>query len=311
MDHQKVSTARTSLVRSTGSLFILFIVLGLFSPSMSRGFDITHTSSVSVTAVVGSSGSEELGGGGGGGGSSSSSRFTRVFISGFGYPGLPVYISYRGGNVLEAIAGIDGFYSVSVEQIPYGLQTLSIWALDSRGVRSATRSLLVDVPRTVDLIVSEFNVPPTVAVSSIEIKRGEQLKVSGFARPGSLLEPVVAGESLNQEVRVGADGSFEFFLGTAAYAFGGLSIRVRSLSDQLLSKFASIRIGLKSIELTQDNSTKKLQGDVNGDSKVNLTDFSIIAFWYGRSGVPPDVDLTGDGKITLRDFSILAYAWQE
>jgi len=60
----------------------------------------------------------------------------------------------------------------------------------------------------------------------------------------------------------------------------------------------------------KSGSAKK--GDVNGDGKVNLADFSILAYWYKRpltDAAKAQVDLNNDGKITLADFSILAYYW--
>jgi hypothetical protein len=50
-------------------------------------------------------------------------------------------------------------------------------------------------------------------------------------------------------------------------------------------------------------------GDMNTDCRVNLIDFSILAYWYKKAGVPASVDLNGDGKVTIVDFSILAYYW--
>ena len=49
--------------------------------------------------------------------------------------------------------------------------------------------------------------------------------------------------------------------------------------------------------------------DLNNDSRVNILDFSIMAFWYKRLGFPPRVDLNADNNINLTDLSILAYCW--
>ena len=49
--------------------------------------------------------------------------------------------------------------------------------------------------------------------------------------------------------------------------------------------------------------------DFDHDGKINLTDFSIIAYWYMRPSPPSFVDLSGDGNVNLIDFSIMAYYW--
>lgn len=50
--------------------------------------------------------------------------------------------------------------------------------------------------------------------------------------------------------------------------------------------------------------------DINADAKVDLIDFSILAYWWGREVVVnAPYDLNSDGRVTLADFSILAYYW--
>jgi hypothetical protein len=38
-------------------------------------------------------------------------------------------------------------------------------------------------------------------------------------------------------------------------------------------------------------------------------DFSVVAYWYKRTGPPANVDLNKDGRVDLIDFSIMAYNW--
>ena len=65
-----------------------------------------------------------------------------------------------------------------------------------------------------------------------------------------------------------------------------------------------------------DKSVAKcpIKGDLNGDCRVNLIDYSMTAFWYRRPlNAPASLFelklLNSDGKINLVDFSILAYYW--
>ena len=52
-----------------------------------------------------------------------------------------------------------------------------------------------------------------------------------------------------------------------------------------------------------------IRGDLNCDGRVNLTDFSISAFWYQKPNFPSHIDLNNDGRIDIIDFSILAFYW--
>ena len=87
-----------------------------------------------------------------------------------------------------------------------------------------------------------------------------------------------------------------------------------SIGNQLISGFGrviSFTVGTKNVVKTTEI---KLKGDLNGDNKVNLIDFSITAFWYKRVLsanflVKETEALNGDGKVDLVDFSIMAFFW--
>ena len=56
------------------------------------------------------------------------------------------------------------------------------------------------------------------------------------------------------------------------------------------------------------------KADLNNDCRVNLIDFSIAAFWWGKTPTPEFMKaeiqmLNGDGVVNIYDFSILAYYW--
>jgi hypothetical protein len=55
--------------------------------------------------------------------------------------------------------------------------------------------------------------------------------------------------------------------------------------------------------------TIKEKIDFNGDSKINLVDFSILTYWYKKTDVPSRVDINDDNKVDLTEFSVLMYFW--
>ena len=49
--------------------------------------------------------------------------------------------------------------------------------------------------------------------------------------------------------------------------------------------------------------------DLNSDGRVNLIDFSVMAYWRNRGNAPSNLDINGDGKVDVADLSILIYCW--
>jgi hypothetical protein len=54
-----------------------------------------------------------------------------------------------------------------------------------------------------------------------------------------------------------------------------------------------------------DVEDMQVEGDVNGDGAVNLTDFNILKTNFGQQGSREQGDLNGDGTVGLPDFNIL------
>lgn len=55
----------------------------------------------------------------------------------------------------------------------------------------------------------------------------------------------------------------------------------------------------------------RIPGDVNGDSTVDIRDFSLVCFYWHKT-VPPApayVDLNNDGYVDIRDLSVVTFFW--
>jgi hypothetical protein len=48
-------------------------------------------------------------------------------------------------------------------------------------------------------------------------------------------------------------------------------------------------------------------GDINGDGKVNMVDFSMLLFRFGGTDIV--ADLNHDGKVNIADLSIMLFNW--
>jgi hypothetical protein len=75
-------------------------------------------------------------------------------------------------------------------------------------------------------------------------------------------------------------------------------------------------IGAPSIlPLTPEEKARSLQiADFNSDNSVNITDLSILLYYFGKSvsfsSASARYDLNGDGLVDITDISILLYYWR-
>jgi hypothetical protein len=75
----------------------------------------------------------------------------------------------------------------------------------------------------------------------------------------------------------------------------------------VFSQAVGFKVGNSSIEAKKNQN---ISSDINGDGKVNLTDLSILLFFWQKSNPSnPKTDINGDGKVNLTDLSIMLYNW--
>ena len=76
------------------------------------------------------------------------------------------------------------------------------------------------------------------------------------------------------------------------------------------SKSIAFTVGTQNIaQATSTRTVSTLQGDFQGNGRVDIVDFSIEAHWYKQPNPPAKYDLNHDGVVNIVDFSIMASHW--
>src|SRR3989344_664893 len=145
-----------------------------------------------------------------------------------------------------------------------------------------------------------------------------QINFTGQASPGDtvflLKDAQLAGTAV-----VGPDGVFSFSLSELSGGSYIFSLYSQSPSRER-SSFVTLPVQITPHTITNVSGisfeprpsippSQQMLGDLSGDGRVDLIDFSILIFWFERPNPPSHVDLNGDGKADLVDFSIMAYYW--
>ncbi len=267
---------------------------------------ITDSTAVIISAQVNSS---TPGGGSGGGGVSSP---TEIKFSGMAYPSSKVFILKDGVIAATTVADPQARFAVTLADLDSGSYTFSVYGEDDKGRKSTSYSFPVFVTTGTSVTIGGIFLSPTIDVDKLQVRKGDPISIFGQSAPNAEVSIVVHSETEHIK-RVPTDSSGAYFLrfDSAPLEYGNhitKSAAIAATDVSLFSDSAAFRVGDATV-LKEVGACSQLRGDVNCDGRVNLVDFSIMAFWYKKNGVPTKVDLNNDGTVTLVDFSIMAYNW--
>jgi cysteine-rich repeat protein len=254
-------------------------------------------------------GSQGGGGSSGSGGRDTPLGDTRVSIQGRSYPNSTVTI-LRDGEVVSTVrANSRGEFLLNVESEP-GAATFSFWANDAAGTRSATYSTTFDVTQGAVTTATGILIPPTLRATPTTINPGETITLSGQTVPNVTVEVQIGQNVRTLTATADATGAWQIVFPTAGLAPQTYPARARFID----------RTGLLSVTSNYGTAVQLFVGvegraasnaDLNRDGRVNLTDFSILIFWWGTNGgnSNPPADINGNSRVSLEDFSILLFNW--
>ena len=244
---------------------------------------------------------------GGGGGVSRPPVTTKVILQGKASPVAYLTVLKDGQVLVNTQADSQANFRVEISNITGGVYTFGIWAEDKNGVKSITFSFTVNVINNATTTVSGIFIPPTISLSKESVKRGETLNISGQTVPQSQVEVRINYEGIIERVIADSGGGWFYGLDTSRLEEGVHSIRVKaSTIDRLLSTFSRTLLFGVGVDLPPAEGLCPY-ADLNQSGKVNLIDFSIMLYWWGRYN--ECADQNQDGVVNLIDFSIMMYYW--
>lgn len=267
-------------------------------------------SSICKIEPAGSGGGGTSGGGSGGsGGGSRDLGDTIINIIGRAYPSQTINFLLDTVSVGTVRSGSDGSFEFAAEASP-GTATLGIWANDSSGTRSITFNNTFDVTQGAITNVNGIILPPTLRLNSQNIDPGDTVVISGQSVPNTTVEVHFNNSELIESTSAGSNGQWSIDFDSGRLRVAEYLLRARTLTGSgNLQTESSFSTSLQLFVGVDGQITTS--SDLNRDGDVNLTDFSIMIFWWGTSGgdSTPSADINGNGRVSLEDFSILLFNW--
>jgi hypothetical protein len=213
----------------------------------------------------------------------------------------------------EAVGSVQsnstGLFEFTTEASP-GTATLGIWANDSSGTRSLTLNNTFDVTQGAITNINGVLLPPTIRIASQNVSPGTPVIVSGQSVPNATVELHVDNSAIVERVTAGATGQWSITLAGGRLSVAQHTLRARSVTGTLPTTTQSIFSNSLQIFVGVDGQAST-PSDLSRDGRVNLTDFSILIFWWQTTGgdSDPPADINGNGRVSLEDFSILLFNW--
>jgi len=308
---------------SNNKLIFLLAFLIFLNPQLVAAYVITGgPSTITISAQVGSpvNTTPNTGGGGGGGGGGASSTSdtilpTIVNFSGMAYPSSKVTILNNGNVAVTTIADPSARFSVAINNLQTGTYNFSVFGYDVNRIKSLTFSFPVYVTAGTTVNIGGIFLSPTINTDKSEVKKGDVLLVFGQTIPNTDLGIIFhSNQEILKNTKTDTKGMYKYNMDTTPLEYGDHIVKSRAEKDDTIvtSNESPFIVGLTSRlkdNTTSSNKCSSSGSDINCDKRINLTDFSIMAYWFKKLSPPTNVDLNKDGKINLVDFSIMAFNW--
>lgn len=238
---------------------------------------------------------------------------TAIF-KGMSYPGSIISLLKNGIIVAEMPASPNGTFEIRLRGLNPGTYNFGIRAEDSERLKSNLELFTIFISYGVTTVVDGIFISPTITTDKIWVKQGDPIAILGRAVPNAYVSVTIHSDTmLLKKTKANASGGWIYKLDSAELELGDHKTKARASTDDdisSLSEEVGFIVGNETRIRTEGNPLGlKAKCDLNNDYRVNLQDFSIMAFWYKRLGFPTKVDLNDDSLVNLTDFSILAWCW--
>lgn len=260
-----------------------------------------------VSLAIPSGGDDDDDGGGGGGGVSTVPTATSgtLSISGFAHPHGTVYVLRDGVRIGEISVANNGTFNVILADIPLGSYNLTLYGVDDDGVKSGVLSFPIAFNQRQSLVsLQGIFIPPTILFEKTD--DASIVQVVGSTVPDATVVVTIShgdGDTETRMVTASNTGVYTFTFSKEFLTQTQTVLRSLAAVGDMRSPFGT------TLKFVDGFGPRVLRGDFSKDGRIDLTDFSVLAYWHNRENIPAQFDLNNDGEITLADFSILTFFW--
>ncbi|MCU0678852.1 MAG: dockerin type I repeat-containing protein [Planctomycetes bacterium] len=236
-------------------------------------------------------------------------QVTKVVMRGKSYPNADVHILADGKviGIVTTDAKADFYFETS--EISPGVVSFGFWSEDQAGLKSTLLTLTLRVISRAVTTISGVYISPTIEIDKKSVRQGEGIRIYGQTVPETEVHVHINSEQeFVEQVSSQADGGWELPFDTTPleedFHLAKALFQVNVEGNVIQSGFSravSFYVGQVGGEAVCP------EADLNGDGRVNLTDFSILLYYWGTDNACADQNQ--NGVVDLVDFSIMMYYW--
>ena len=225
-----------------------------------------------------------------------------VRFTGDASPGALVTFKRSGSVIGTVVAASDSSFDATFTGQQPGNATYSIFATDPSGRTTADVDTNITIMESVTTTSSGYLLPTTFSLARNPVRRPQAQDISGTARHNSTVTTLWSGVKYSDSFTTMATT-------TATGNWLGASNQTLHLGTYTTSAVVQAPGGALSPQTPDASFQVVLSADLNNDNRVNLTDFSILMFFYMQSNINKPADINDDTKTNLTDFSVMLFFW--
>jgi len=233
-----------------------------------------------------------------------------MVISGITAPQTFITFTELGSVTGTDVAGLDGHFGRVFSGLEPGNHQVVFFGIDSNRFTTTPVSLEVYTPAYQEITVANQILSPTIWIDKLVYGFGEHIIASGTAVPNGNITLFTEAPLRSYSTTSDSEGNWTYDISnTTSYVFGDYHIHALVQSDTGFTSLNSPSLGfsIRSSSSTGTTCGNISHGDLNCDSGVNLTDFSILMYFWGTNNAAADINT--DQLVDLTDFSIMMYWW--
>jgi hypothetical protein len=235
---------------------------------------------------------------------------TKVIIRGKSFPNTDVHVLIDGKiiGMVRADSKAD-FYFESTDVTP-GIASFGLWSEDIDSTKSTLLTLTLRITSGAVTTVTGAYISPSINVDKNVIIKGESLKIYGQSVPEAEIQVLVhSDEEIVKKTSTESNGTWNIDLDTnpleeEVFHITKALFQISLDGNKIKSGYS------RSVSFYVGRTAKQEPcpgADLNKDKRVNLTDFSILLYYWGTDNACADQN--HNNKVDLVDFSIMMYYW--